>query len=103
MILYFIELSKDDTIQPPSVWLIYDCRLKLGDLGVRFEFPAGTTDLAHIHINLSSKQEEKYMWQLLSMNVDRFYHLIECDKDQLKWFNKTLSKKSNGFIKIIYK
>lgn len=84
-----LGLDGDDIIQPPSVWLQYDCCSKVGVLGVIFESSAGIADLARMNINLSSNNES-YMWQPLSNDIVRFYSMIEHDEDQLRWFNQAL-------------
>ncbi|CAM4773244.1 unnamed protein product [Rotaria magnacalcarata] len=81
------RLDENDIIQPPSVWLTYNCLSQAGVLGIRFKSSTGSTDIARMYIDLS-KKKETYMWQLLPINIDRFYCLIEHDIHQLRWFNE---------------
>ncbi len=93
--VYIIILGRKgkNVIEPPAVWLRYNCILKTGLLCVEWINLSNIVEFAFMYIvNFKSNDEDQYKWHWQEKNIIKMKKKLQANAKYLKAFTHDASK-----------
>ena len=72
------SLQKQDTIEPPEIWIFFNCNRKIGTIGINWTCGSKEAILATMEINLSTKIDSS--WNIVKKEIDEIKKYILSEK-----------------------